>query len=101
MEVPLEPEIGHHRADDAGLLQAAVFLPARRDYGEQLIAVDHLAAFVGDHNAVGVAVERDANIGPHLPHLAAERGRPVEPHSWLMLEPSGSTPIAIPRPNLP
>ena len=42
---------------------------------EQLVAVDETAALVGDHHAVGVAVERDPDVGAHLAHLAAERLR--------------------------
>ena len=74
----LEPEIGHDGRDDAGLGEAAVFLPALGDHRDQLVAVDHMAALVDDHDAVGVAVERDADVGAHLAHLAAaalRRGR--------------------------
>ncbi len=59
--------------DHARALQPAVFLPAFGDDGEQLVAVHHMAALVHDHDAVGVAVERDADIGAHLAHLAADR----------------------------
>ena len=44
-----------------------------RDHRQDLVAVDQMAVLVGDHHAVGVAVERDADIGAHLAHLAAER----------------------------
>ena len=77
-EIALEAEIGHHGGDDAGLAETAVFLPACGDDGEQLVAVDDLAVLVDDHHAVGVAIERDADIGAHLAHLAgdgAEVGR--------------------------
>ena len=80
-------------ATTVGLGQPVVLLPALRHHGEQLVAVDHMALLVDDHDAVGVAVERDADVGAHLAHL---RGRApsgaVEPHSLLMLKPSGSTP---------
>ena len=69
-EMPLEAEIGHHGRDHAGLGQPAVFLPALGDHREQLVAVDHMAALVDDDDAVGVAVERDADVGAHLAHLA-------------------------------
>ena len=61
-----------------GLRQAAVGLEALRDHRQQLVAVDDMAVLVGDDHAVGVAVERDADVGAHLAHLAAEllrRGR--------------------------
>src|SRR6516165_6327831 len=48
----LEPEIRHHGGDDAGPRQAAVFLPALRDHCEQLVAVDEVAAFVDQYDAV-------------------------------------------------
>ena len=31
-----------------------------------------MAALVSDQNAVGIAVERDADVGAHLAHLAAQ-----------------------------
>ncbi len=71
----LEPEIGHHGRDHAGALQAAVFLPAFGDDREQLVAVHDMAALVHDHDAVGVAVERDADIGAHLAHLVRRSRR--------------------------
>ena len=70
----LEPEIGHHGRHHTGLWQPAVLLPAFGNDGEQLVAVHHVAALVNDQHAVGVAVQRDADVGAHLAHLAAERG---------------------------
>ena len=78
LQEALETEIGHHGRDDAGLGETAVFLPALRDDRQQLVAVDDMAALVDQDDAVGVAVERDADIGAHLAHLAAQgfrRGR--------------------------
>ena len=49
--------------------------PALRDHREQLIAVDHVAALVDDDDAVGVAVQRNADVGAHFAHLAAQRFR--------------------------
>ena len=69
------PEIRHHGRDDARLGKAAVVLPALRDHREQLVAVDQMAALVDQDDAVGVAVERDADVGAHLAHLAAQRLR--------------------------
>src|SRR5690606_23601727 len=36
-----------------------------------LVAIDHLAALIRDDDAVGVAVERDADIGAALAHRGA------------------------------
>ena len=74
-EEALETEIRHHGGDDAGLGEPAVFLPALRDHREQLVAVDQMAALVDQDDAVGVAVERDADVGAHLAHLLAQRLR--------------------------
>ena len=94
-EIAFEAEIGHHRGDDAGLGEPAVLFPAFRDHGQQLVAVDDVAALVDDEHAVGVAVERDADIGAHFRTLWQSAAGAVEPHSRLMLKPSGSTPIEI------
>ena len=57
-----------------GFGEAALLLPRLGDHREQLIAVDELALLVGDDDAVGVAIERDADVGAHLPDLGGERG---------------------------
>src|SRR5262249_33064919 len=74
-EMTLEAKVGHHGRYHAGALEPAVFLPAFRNDGEQLIAIDHMAAFVNDQHAIGVTIKRDTDIGAHLPHLAANRGQ--------------------------
>ena len=48
------------------------------DHGHELVAVDDVALLVHDHHAVGVAVERNPDIGPHLVDFADQllgRGR--------------------------
>ena len=50
-------------------------VPALGDHRHDLVAVDDLALLVDDHDAVGVAVERDADVGAHLAHLVAQRLR--------------------------
>ena len=42
------------------------------DDRHELIAVDHAAFLVDDHHAIGVSVERDADIGAHFIDLANE-----------------------------
>ncbi len=60
-------------ATTPGLDEPAVGAPAFGDDGEDLVAVDDMALLVDDDHAVGVAVERDADVGAHLAHLAGER----------------------------
>ncbi len=78
LEIALEPEIGHHRGDDAAARKPSALLPGLGDHRHELVAVDDAALLVDDHHAVGVAVERDADIGAHLADLADQilgRGR--------------------------
>ena len=69
-EIALEAEIGHDGGDDARLGEAAIILPAFGDDGHELVAIDDLALFIDDDDAVGVAIERDADIGAHFADLA-------------------------------
>ena len=66
------------------------------EHRQHLVAVDHLAALVDEDDAIGVAVERHADV------RAARRARAPRascgcsaPQSRLMFSPSGSTPMAI------
>ncbi len=48
------------------------------DQRHQLVAVDDVALLIGDDHPVGIAIERDADVGAHLAHLLAHglrRGR--------------------------
>ena len=62
--------------------ELSVSRQAGRDQRHQLVAVEDHAALVGDDQPVGVAVERDADIGAarehlalHLPRATARRNR--------------------------
>src|SRR5262249_44449436 len=56
-EIPLKPEIGHHRGDDAAAGEPPAPEPRFGNHRHELIAVDD-AAFLVDHDhAVGVTVE--------------------------------------------
>ena len=72
-EIAVEPGVRHHRADDAATLERPRLVPGMRDQSQNLVSVDDVAAFVGHHHAVRVAVERNAKIGTHLAHLPAHR----------------------------
>ena len=73
-EIAFEAEIGHHGRDDAGPGETTVRIPALRDHRQQLVAVDDAPALVDDEHAVGVTVERDADIGAHFLYLLAKSG---------------------------
>jgi len=40
-----------------------------------LIAIDQVPALIDKDDAIGVAIERDTDIGTHLAYLAAQRFR--------------------------
>ncbi len=63
-----------------GCVRAAGFFPIRGDHRHHLIAVDDLAALVDDEHAIGVAVERDADVGAHFAHFVHERRRRRRAH---------------------
>ena len=60
-------------ATTPGFAKPAVVLPASGNHRHQLIAVDQMTLFIDDHDAVGIAVERDPDIGAHLAHLGGQR----------------------------
>ena len=75
-EMPLQAEIGHDGRDHARAWPGAPSLcQLSAMTAMQLVAVDQMAALVGNHHAVGIAVERDPDVGAHLQHLADERLR--------------------------
>ena len=74
-EMPLEAEVRHHRRDDAVALELAAALQAERDQRHQLVAVDDLALLVDDDQPVGVAVERDADVGAARDHRLLQQLR--------------------------
>ena len=59
-----EPEIAHDGADD-GALEVARGEPRLGQDVQELVAVHGAAEVVHHHEAVAVAVERDAGVGPH------------------------------------
>src|SRR3569832_630970 len=74
-EETFETEIRHHGRNDAGLGEPAILFPALRDHGEELIAVDQMAALIDQDHTIGIAVERNADIDAQFAHLAAQRFR--------------------------
>ena len=66
LQIALEAEVAHDGRDDAARRKLAAPMPALGDDRHQLIAIDDLAFFVDDDDAVGVAIERDADVGAHF-----------------------------------
>ena len=60
-------------ATTPGSGEQPVVPPAFRDHRQQLVAIDNMSLLVDDNDAVGVAVERNADVGAHLAYLAAQR----------------------------
>src|SRR4051812_42380561 len=71
----LKAEIGHDGRDDTVAAQLLALGPAFGDDGHQLIAIDDRTVFVHDDDAVGIAIERDADIGAHLVDLLLQGDR--------------------------
>ena len=92
-EEPFQPQIGHHGRHDTVAAQLARLLPGTADQPKHLIAVDDLAALIGHDQPVSIAVQRETEIGVVLGDQRTQMLRTVEPQPWLMLNPSGSTPV--------
>ena len=75
LEIALEPEIGHDGRDNAGLRKFPVLLPTLRHHRHQLVAIDQPAVLINDDHAVGVAIQRNADVRPQFPHLLRQRFR--------------------------
>ena len=69
LEKALQAEIGHDGGNDAAAGQLAAVIPGFGDDAHDLVAIHHRAVLVHDHDAVGVAVKRDADIGAHFMNL--------------------------------
>src|SRR5262245_29115521 len=82
LQIALKPQIGHNGGDDTAPREAPALLPRLGDNRHELVAVDDVALFVHDHDAVGIAVESDTDIGAHLVDFADQvvrRGRAAIP----------------------
>ena len=73
LDIFFKTEVGHHRRHHAAAAQTACRVPRFGDRRHQLVAVQQPAGFVGDQNPVGIAVERDPDIGAVFAHHAAHR----------------------------
>ncbi len=66
-----EAEIGHDGGDQGVPGETLAARQAYRDQRHQLVAVENGAVFVGHDQPVGVAIERDPDIGAPRQHLPA------------------------------
>ena len=75
LQVALKPQVGHDGGDDAVALQPARFAPGASDHAHELVAIDLPALLVHQDQPVGVAVQRDAEVGAIGEHFALEHRR--------------------------
>ena len=71
-------------------VEHAAGLQVARGHEQDGVAVDHVALRAGEHAAVGVAVEGEAEIAPRFWASEATNSGWSAPHSALMLRPSGA-----------
>src|SRR3984893_13042179 len=75
VEITLETKVGHHCCDDAAYGQPSLLFPALRDHCEELIPIDHAPTLIDHEDTVGITIERNTDIGPHLLDLQAKGRR--------------------------
>ena len=69
-----EPEVGHDRHHDRVAGQVAPAGEVEGEEGQEDVAVHHRSAVIDRDDAVGVAVEGQAEVGPPLDHGAGQVG---------------------------
>ncbi|CAM3469245.1 hypothetical protein PANO111632_19700 [Paracoccus nototheniae] len=77
-QMAFQPDIRHDRGDQRVLRQPASRMGAFGDDAHQLIAIDQPALFIDQMHPVGIAVQRDAQIGAMRQHridAGLRRGR--------------------------
>ena len=67
-----QSEVRHHRHRDRVVAQQPALVPVERGHHHDLVAVDELALLVDRDHPVGVAVEREAEIGSVVDHRALQ-----------------------------
>ena len=86
----VEAEVAHHGGHHGVLGQRERSFSATGTDGQDLVAVHHRAGGVDGQAPVGVAVQRDAEVGAVLEDVVAREPMWVEPTPSLMFSPSGS-----------
>ena len=95
-QIAFKAEVRHHRRDNAITAQQTVAAHRCRQQCHNLVAVDHPTLFVDHDQPVGIAIQRNANIG-HLPAttVSCNVAGWVDPIRSLIFLPLGLTPIAV------
>ena len=62
-QLPLQAKVGHDGGDDAVALELAATLKSKGNQRHQLVTIHNPAFLVDDDQAVGISVERKADIG--------------------------------------
>ena len=62
LEPAFKAEVGHDRRDDRAAAKLAATLQVQGDKRHHLVAVDDPALLVDDDEAIGVAIQRDADV---------------------------------------
>src|SRR6202047_5454949 len=75
VEITLETKVRHHCCDDAAYGEPSLLFPTLRDHCEELIPIDHAPTLIDHEDTVGITIERDTDIGPHLLELQAKGRR--------------------------
>ena len=77
----LQAPVRQHRDDEAAARQRIALKAVKGEDPEHLVAVDDVAARIDRDQAVGIAIEREADVGTALDHGPRERGRIGRPAS--------------------
>ena len=72
LQMAFQSQIRHHRGNNARRAQQFATLPITGNQPHQLIAIDHFAVFIADNQPVGIAIQRNADIGFFGPHLIGQ-----------------------------
>ena len=73
LQISLKAEVRHHRRDQAAAAKSPAAVPGGGDQGHELVAVDDRARLVHDDQPVGIAIERNADIGAGFDHRPAQQ----------------------------
>src|SRR5512132_2875450 len=68
-----QSQVAHHRGNDRVVLQSTLLAERKRQDGQDLITVNDPAECVHRQAAVGIAIERDPEIGMLFQHCFSQR----------------------------